>query len=123
MARGRWIVVLLALALASPVGARAAGSACADADAGAGFGPNSTPLHTRDVTDAARARSPLRVFAMQYKQSPAYVVDAATYDHKMRCLVQEYVLPHRGPGVNLVVFTEDSGFATLALGTAVRRSR
>ena len=118
MARGRWAVVLLALAVVSPVGAPAAGRSCAEADAGAGFAPNGTPLHTRNVTDAAHARSPLRVFAMQYKQSPAYVVDAATYDHKMRCLIQEYVLPHRGPGVNLVVFTEDSGFATLALGLA-----
>lgn len=109
---------MLAVSLVVPVGARAAAARCADADAGAGFTPTGAGLHTRDVTDAAIARAPLRVFAIQYKQSPAYVTDAATYDHKMRCLIVEYVLPHRARGVNLVVFNEDSGFATLALGTA-----
>ncbi|HLW15812.1 MAG TPA: hypothetical protein VKV69_00435 [Actinomycetota bacterium] len=117
MGRARWGVVVLALALMVPVGTRAA-AGCADADAGAGFAPNGSALHTRDVTDSAVARAPLRAFAIQYKQSPSYVTDAATYDHKMRCLIEEYVLPHRGRGVNLVVFNEDTGFATLALGTA-----
>ena len=118
MVRARWGIVLVALVVALPIGVQAARPSCADADAGAGTAPNGASLHTRDVADAAPARAPLRVFAIQYKQNPAYVVDAGTYDHKMRCLVQEYVLPHRGRGVNLVVFNEDSGFATLALGTA-----
>jgi len=109
MGRTRWVVGLLAMSLALPVSARATAARCADADAGAGFAPAGAALHTRDVADAAVARAPLRVFAIQFKQNPAYVIDAATYDHKMRCLVEEYVLPHRARGVNLVVFNEDTG--------------
>ena len=118
MLRARWGVALLSVIVALPLGARAAGASCRDADVGAGVAAGGTSLHTPDVTDAATAPAPLRVFAIQYKQSPAYVTDAATYDHKMRCLIEEYVQPHRGPGVNLVVFNEDTGLATLALGTA-----
>lgn len=92
-----------------PVGARASLGACAGTDAA---------NHTVDVSDAAvTPGSPLRVFAMQYEQSPAYVKSYATFQHKMDCLIREYVLPHKGPGVNLVVFNEDTGLATLATGS------
>src|SRR5205085_5913424 len=118
MGRTKWGVAVLALSLLLPAGAQAGAARWGEADAGAGLAPNGASLHTRDVSDSAAARAPLRVFAIQYKQSPAYVTDAATFDRKMRCLVEEYVLPHRARGVNLVVFNEDTGFATLALGTA-----
>src|SRR5207248_2671248 len=83
----------LALSLLLPAGAQAGAARCGEADAGAGFAPNGASLHTRDVSDSAAARAPLRVFAIQYKQSPAYVTDAATFERKMRCLLDEYVRP------------------------------
>jgi len=99
------VVVLTAI----PLAVRAAGSPGCDAvDA---------PNH-EDVSDAAVTPGvPLRVFAIQYEQSPAYVKSYATFTHKMDCLIREYVLPHRGPGVNLVVLNEDTGLATLATGS------
>jgi hypothetical protein len=76
------------------------------------------PNHRLDVSDAAEtAGSSLRVFAMQYEQSPSYVRTYDTFSRKMDCLIREYVLPHKGPGVNLVVFNEDTGLATLATGS------
>ncbi|HZU59723.1 MAG TPA: hypothetical protein VE983_02090, partial [Solirubrobacteraceae bacterium] len=72
-----------------------------------------------------RPRAP-RIFAVQFKQDLHNVTTYARFRAKIRCLIREYVLPHLARGrPNLVVFNEDVGLMTLAIGTrgaAARRA-
>ena len=55
---------------------------------------------------------------MQYKQAPRAVVSYASFRAKIDCMLRRYVLPHMARGrPNVVVFNEDVGLATLAIGT------
>lgn len=73
---------------------------------------------TERPADALPGSGRLRVFAIQYKQLVDYVESYATFADKMECLLIDYVLPYRHPGkVELVVFNEDIGLATLATGS------
>ncbi len=73
-------------------------------------------------TPAIRALDPRphapRVFAIQYKQSAAAVVSYASFRRTIDCLLRRYVLPYRAIGrPNVVVLDEDTGLATLAIGS------
>jgi hypothetical protein len=59
----------------------------------------------------------LRVFAIQFEQRPAQIATAADYRHAVDCALRTEVLPHRATGrPNLVVFDEDVGLETIAIG-------
>lgn len=98
----------------------------------AGHPSGCTPLRAHrnaPATGVARAdvvsRDGVRAFAMQFKQDIRHVETYATFRAKMRCLMEEYVVPNLSGDVpNLVVFNEDIGLATLATGSrgeALRR--
>ncbi len=59
----------------------------------------------------------LRVFAIQFEQRPASMVDNGSYARAIDCAIRTLVLPHLARGrPNLVVFGEDMGLETLAAG-------
>ena len=59
----------------------------------------------------------MRVVGIQYKQVVANVETYGSFRRAMRCLVRDFVLPLRVPGrPTLVVFPEDVGLMTLAVG-------
>lgn len=59
----------------------------------------------------------LRVFAIQFHQDPALMKTAADYRRAIDCALRTEVLPHLARGrTNLVVFDEDIGLETLAIG-------
>ncbi|MEV6105232.1 RDD family protein [Streptomyces sp. NPDC051940] len=105
------------------------------------LGPGAAPVHmaaavvTGQQADAVRddpvrcARGPaavsgstdpkgaLRVFALGYRLRIGDGASYAAYRSAMRCLVERYVEPYRVPGrPTLVVFPEDVGLPTLAVG-------
>jgi hypothetical protein len=66
----------------------------------------------------AAAGAALRVVGIQYKQEVDYVRDYASFNTKMRCLMEDQVVPVIKPGLpTLVVFDEDIGLLTLAIGS------
>jgi hypothetical protein len=66
----------------------------------------------------------LRVIGIQYKLDIAHVVDYTTYRTAMRCLMERYVVPFEKPGEpTLVVFPEDVGLETIALGVRGEAAR
>jgi hypothetical protein len=66
----------------------------------------------------AAAGAALRVVGIQYKQDVSYVRDYASFATKMRCLMEDHVVPVMQPGLpTLVVFNEDIGLLPLATGT------
>jgi hypothetical protein len=72
-----------------------------------------------------RARA-LRVFAIQFGQDPAKMLRAASFARAIDCVMRIEVAPHLARGrPNLVVFDEDLGLQTLAIGSrgALGRSR
>lgn len=97
--------------------------------------PAAAPLPERARPDAATCRAlrparhapaqghaapdaPLRVFAIQYRQTVANVTDYAAFRTAMRCLMEDFVVPHRVPGQpTLVVFPEFIGLMTAATGS------
>jgi hypothetical protein len=59
----------------------------------------------------------LRVFAIQFEQHPAQIATAADYRRAIDCALRTEVLPHLAKGrPNLVVFDEDIGLETIAVG-------
>lgn len=59
----------------------------------------------------------LRVFAIQFEQRPAQMATAAGYRHAIDCALRAEVLPHLAKDrPNLVVFDEDIGLETIAVG-------
>jgi hypothetical protein len=59
----------------------------------------------------------LRVFAIQFEQQPAAIVDAASYRSAIDCAMRLEVVPHLARGrPNLVVFDEDIGLEAIAAG-------
>jgi hypothetical protein len=66
----------------------------------------------------------LRVFAIQFEQHPAQIVNAAAYRHAIDCVMRTEVAPdlaRRRPDV--VVFDEDIGLETIAGGPRGARAR
>jgi hypothetical protein len=59
----------------------------------------------------------LRVFAIQFEQRPGQIATAGAYTRAIDCAISAEVLPHLAPGrPNLVVFDEDIGLETIAIG-------
>ena len=59
----------------------------------------------------------LRVFAIQFEQHPDLMRTAADYATAIDCAIRTEVLPHLAPDrPNLVVFDEDVGLETVAIG-------
>jgi hypothetical protein len=59
----------------------------------------------------------LRVFAIQFEQHPAQIATAADYRRAIDCALRTEVLPHLADHrPNLVVFDEDIGLQTIAVG-------
>jgi hypothetical protein len=66
----------------------------------------------------------LRVFAIQFEQHPAQVLDGTVYRHAIDCVMQTEVAPHLARGrPNLVVFDEDIGLETIAGGPRGAKAR
>ncbi len=66
----------------------------------------------------------LRVFAIQFRQRPARMTTAATFTRAVTCAVRAEVLPHLARHrPNLVVFDEDMGLETIAIGRRGARAR
>lgn len=76
------------------------------------------PARWAPAVGHAQDGAQLRAFALQYKQEVRHVVDYAAFRTKMRCLMEEHVVPHMKPGVpSLVVYNEDAGLMTIATGS------
>jgi hypothetical protein len=59
----------------------------------------------------------LRVFAIQFRQQPAQTVSASSFSRAIDCVMRTEVAPYLARGrPNLVVFDEDLGIQTLAIG-------
>lgn len=76
------------------------------------------PSRWAPETGRADEHAALRVVAIQYKQELRHVVDYASFRTKMRCLMEDHVVPVMKPGLpTLVVFNEDAGLMTIASGS------
>ena len=102
--------VLLALAVMAGIAAAAgAGSAAAQAA--------TCPHWGRPAVAADPHPHALRVFAIQFAQHPAQMATAADYRRVIDCALRTEVLPHLAHHrPNLVVFDEDIGLETIAIG-------
>jgi hypothetical protein len=108
---GATVLAPLAAVAASPSGpdpsATPSGATCAAL----------RPHRWAPATGATDDRGDLRVVGIQFRQDVRYVTSYSSFRTKMRCLVQQYVVPHERPGrPTLVVFNEDIGLMTLAVG-------
>ncbi len=102
-------VIGVPAALAGPAGARARSGQCGSLAA--------HRSHAAITSFDPRPGAP-RIFAMQYKQAAGNVVSYASFRAKIDCMLRTYVLPRLARGrPNVVVFTEDVGLATLAIGS------
>ncbi|MGI8507342.1 MAG: hypothetical protein ACR2MK_11185 [Solirubrobacteraceae bacterium] len=107
--RARGLLALATPALAVALLASAGSAAGARASGCAGWG---RPALAADPRPHA-----LRVFAMQFEQQPAQMRTAADYARAVDCAIRTEVLPHLARGrPNLVVFDEDIGLETIAIG-------
>jgi hypothetical protein len=100
--------------------ARAAPSSSANAGATATTGARPTaacPHWGRPAISADPGRHTLRVFAIQFEQHPSAMVSAAAYERAIQCALTTEVVPHLARDrPNLVVFDEDIGLETIAIG-------
>ncbi len=95
------VVVALVAAAALPAAARTA----------------SCPHWGRPAVAADPGPHALRVFAIQFQQHPAQIATAADYRRAIDCALRTEVLPHlASTRPNLVVFDEDIGLETIAVG-------
>lgn len=107
----RHAVVLAAVSLALAL----LGSTPASAASCGGFYAHRS--HRAILALDPHAKSP-RVFAMQYKQEAHSIVSYASFRQKIDCMLRRYVLGHLARGrPNVVVFNEDIGLATIAVGS------
>jgi hypothetical protein len=66
----------------------------------------------------------LRVFAIQFEQHPADMVSAASFKRAIDCVMRLEVAPYLAKGrPNLVVFDEDNGLETMAIGPRGAKAR
>jgi hypothetical protein len=106
-------VVAAGLAAVAAVGALAPAAPAAPAAVRAA----SCPHWGRPAVAADPRPRALRVFAVQFQQQPAAIATAAEYRHAIDCALRTEVLPHLAGGrPNLVVFDEDIGLETIAVG-------
>jgi hypothetical protein len=109
--------LLTATVLAALVGASAAAAAQA-AESASTCRALSSPLELPAATALDPKPGAPRVFALQYRQAAADVVSYASFHAAIDCLLRRYVLPHLARHrTNVVVFDEDTGLATIAIGS------
>lgn len=115
------LVKLMAVAFSIALGA--AGASSPAATAGDWAAPSHSactalrPARWAPATGVTNPRGNLRVIGIQTRQDVASVTSYESFRTAMRCLIQDFVLPHQRPGVpTLVVFNEDIGLMTLATG-------
>jgi hypothetical protein len=85
--------------------------------AGAGRSPG-CPRYGRPAIAADPRPGALRVFAIQFEQQPAAMVSAASFRRAIDCVMRVEVAPRLARGrPNLVVFDENLGLETLAIGS------
>ncbi|MCA1833369.1 MAG: hypothetical protein ABR548_01675 [Actinomycetota bacterium] len=112
----RYSLVLALLTALSSLGAQMVSRATPE-NCGPLAAHRSAPASGVPRTDTADRRG-IRAFAVQFKQDLRFVESYATYRQKMRCMMETYVVPNLSPDVpNLVVFNEDIGLMTLAIGS------
>lgn len=76
------------------------------------------------ATGRAAPGAKLRVVGIQYKQDVRHVESHESFRTKMRCLMEEHAVPLMRPGLPmLVVYNEDIGLMTLAIGSRGRSVR
>lgn len=76
------------------------------------------PSRWRAATGRPVRGAALRTVALQFKQHVRYVETYDTFRTKMRCLMEEHVVPVMRRGLpTLVVYNEDIGLMTLATGS------
>ncbi len=112
---------MIALAIAgsamAAMGLTVAAPAAAPPRAGSAGSAMACPHFGRPAVAADPRPHALRVFAIQFEQQPAEIVSAESYSHAIDCAIRQEVVPHLARGrPNLVVFDEDSGLETLAIG-------
>ncbi len=107
------------LVVASSSGARPA----ARHSAAAGHSDH-CPAFGRAAVAADPRPGALRAFAIQFEQHPADMVTANSYQHAVDCVMRHEVAPYLAKGrPNLVVFDEDIGLETLAVGPRGAKAR
>lgn len=135
MGRARALLVgALCAVLAASAGLTPSPAAGGETSASTPDSGTTGALPTRDRPDAATCRAlrppewqptighgdrrgTLRVFGIQYKLAIEHVRSYRTFRTAMRCLMEDFVVPHLDPRKpTLVVFPEDVGLATLAVG-------
>jgi hypothetical protein len=120
---GRRLRPVAAGALATAACAFACGSATATASSSA-CRSLAAPRELAPVLSLDPRPHAPRLFAMQYRQSAANVVSYASFRADITCLLQRYVLHRLARGrPNVVVFNEDIGLATAAIGTRGEAAR
>ena len=119
------VAILAALVLLALTGASAASAASAAPAPGARrcAGVRAHRTHAPILALDPRRGAP-RVFAMQLKQDARDVVTYAAFRRKIECAIRTQVVPHLAHGrPNLVVFGEDAGLITTAIGSRGRDAR
>jgi hypothetical protein len=100
-------------------------SAPVDADAPPGPPPSASQCDSAEPQSElppitsydARPGTP-RIFAIQFKQSIEAVTSYTSFRTRIECLIRQDVVPRLAQGrPNVVVFNEDIGLATIAIGT------
>ncbi len=82
------------------------------------------PKFGRPAIAADPRRGALRVFAIQFEQQPAEMAGAGSYRDAIDCVMRHEVAPYLAKGrPNLVVFDEDIGLETLAIGPRGAKTR
>ena len=90
--------------------------AAGGAGAVAAAGPR-CPRYGRPAIAADPRPGALRVFAIQFEQQPAAMVSAASFTRAIDCVMRVEVAPHLARGrPNLIVFDENLGLETIAIG-------
>jgi hypothetical protein len=105
-----WAALLALVPTAQARSRAASGAAC--------------PRFGRPALAADPRPGALRVFAIQFEQDPAAMVDAKAYRRAIACVMRWEVAPYLAHGrPDLVVFDEDVGLETLAIGARGREAR
>jgi hypothetical protein len=66
----------------------------------------------------------LRIFAIQFRQDPGAIASVADYARAVDCAIRNEVVPHLARGrANVVVFDEDVGLETIAIGPRAAAAR
>jgi hypothetical protein len=114
---GAALAVALAAALAIAAGSAMAGRAVAHRPTASATGCGGWGRPALATLPAARTRGALRVFAIQLRQDPAGTATAGDFRRQIGCAFRTEVVPHLARDrPNVVVFDEDVGLETLAIG-------